>query len=990
MIRFFSVAFCFFQPLRWHRKALFQIVCRAFPLLLLVVLLPGSTNKAHAQYFIRGQDPGSIRWKQLETPHFRVIFPEDYKEGALYVTDILSYSYDHASATLAHHPRKVPVILHNQTVIPNGFVSWAPARLEMFTNPPPGNDQHGWLERLAVHEFRHVVQVDMLNQGVTGFFSRIFGEHITGLSLGLFVPLWLLEGDAVVAETALTRGGRGRRPSFEQGLRAQVLEKGTYPYDKAVLGSFKDHVPNHYELGYQLVASVRAHYGADIWGRVMEHVARRPHSILPFSGGLKKHTGIGVDEHYHQTFQLLDSLWTRQMGHHTYTPFRVVNRDKELYTHYRPMAFINDTTLMVLKSGMGDIPRVIRLYADGEEEVLFTPGFFNSDFFSMSGGLVAWSEIRVDPRWEHRSWSEIHTVDLDNGHKRRITRGTRFFSPAVSPDRQLIAVTEVTSRNDHALVILNASTGREVYRMDSPGNVFLMDPQWHPCGEHIVLVAQDESGKQILYADLASRETTALFHAGRHDLSRPRFLDKEKLVFNGTFSGIDNIYMLDMESGEAGKLVSGQYGGIDGIADDGGTRFVWSDYTAMGYQAVVHDGGLTVSTAIDSVMDHSVGFHRVMAAQEGGAIVSERNIPRQEHKVSDYRKGLNLFRFHSWGPFVLNAGNTEVTPGVSLFSQNLLSTSVVSAGYEWDVNERLGKYYMNYRYMGRYPVADITAESGHRRSYYKENDNGNNNGKLTPFLWRERSMKLALSIPMRFRYGAIHYGFTPLLRLGVTHAGSIDKTPDFFRSNEVYPFEYRLLTYWQTRSVARDIRPRFGQVVDLQYRHTPVSGTDMGSVIAARVTANFPGLARHHSLRLQAAYQERTPGERMSQTINFGFPNLVVYPRGTEGRYDVQTWSFSGDYAFPVAYPEWTVPNVIYIKRIHLNLFGDYAMATRQSSSGGEGSDMVEESLKSAGIDIVGNMHFFRFFSPVDVGLRTICLPGEREVLFRLLFVFEI
>jgi len=171
-----------------------------------------------------------------------------------------------------------------------------------------------------------------LNQGVTGLFSRIFGEHITGISLGLFVPLWWLEGDAVSVETALTHGGRGRRPAFEQGLRAQVLDKGIYSYDKAMLGSFRDHVPNHYELGYQLVAMARRQYGAWIWDKVIDQVARRPHTLFPFSLGLRNHAGVGAGEHYRQTFAKLKNAWTWQMDQHDYTPVRTVNKNKHIYT----------------------------------------------------------------------------------------------------------------------------------------------------------------------------------------------------------------------------------------------------------------------------------------------------------------------------------------------------------------------------------------------------------------------------------------------------------------------------------------------------------------------------------------------------------------------------------------------------------------------------------------------------------------------------------
>ncbi len=945
-----------------------------------------NVSPACAQYYVRGQDPSGIRWQQIETGHFRIIFPEDYAGRAHYVADILEYSYVPVSASLGHQPRKVPVILHNQTVVPNGFVSWAPARLEMFSNPPPGNDTHGWLERLAVHELRHVVQIDKLNQGVTGFFSRVFGEHATGVSLGLFMPLWLLEGDAVAVETALTHGGRGRQPSFEQGLRAQVLEKEVYPYDKAMLGSLKDHVPSHYELGYQLVASARAAYGADIWDKVITNIARRPYTLLTMSNGLRKHAGLSIDEHYDNTFQMLDSAWTAQAESHEYTPCQPVNRSKKLYTHYRPMAFLNDTTLVTLKTGMGDIPRVISLGLDGNEEVLFTPGFYNSEVFSRGGDIIAWSEIRVDPRWEHRSWSEIHTYDIATGIKRRVTRATRFFSPAVSPDGKKIAVTEVTARDEYSLVVIDAVTGETVYKYFTPRNAYLMHPQWHPGGNHLIVIAQDGSGKRLLSVEPEKEIVSTLFYSGHTDISRPRYLRPGKIVFNGAFSGVDNVYILDEAGGTVGRLISSRFGAADALFHEDGDLLVWSDYTAMGYRAVHHQGPWPEARPLEEVEDHSVAFYRTLADQEG-VIVAERNIARHHHAVFDYKKGRHLFNFHSWGPFTINVDNMEASPGLSFFSQNALSTSVAAVGYAWDVNERLGEYYVNYSYAGRYPVLDIVAESGQRRSYYREQDDPD---ELKPFLWRESSLKLGISIPLRYRRGPLFFGITPSVRLGITRAGTVRDAPGFFVPHNVAPTEYRVLAYRQKRSVLRDIRPRWAQAIDLQYRHTPFAGSDMGSVFAGRITGLFPGIARHHSLRLSAAYQEHDRGEHKTGTIRYTFPTLINYPRGITGRVDERTYSFSADYAFPLAYPEWTIAPVIYLKRLHLNMFADYARATRRVTPEEGRPYLKEEDLFSAGVDLVGKVHFLRFFAPVDMGVRAIYLPDEGDMLFRLLFTFQI
>ncbi len=201
---------------------------------------------------------------------------------------------------------------------------------------------------------------------------------------------------------------------------------------------------------------------------------------------------------------------------------------------------------------------------------------------------------------------------------------------------------------------------------------------------------------------------------------------------------------------------------------------------------------------------------------------------------------------------------------------------------------------------------------------------------------------------------------------------------------------YRLTAYRQLRSVARDLGPRSAQVIDLNYRHTPFGGTDMGSVFSGRLIWYFPGLIRHHSLRLSAAYQQQEEGTPKEQTINYIFPNLINYPRGISGRYDRRTYSFSADYAFPVAYPDWALSSLVYIKRISLNLFADYAQATRRVKPDGEDPYNVTDTLHSFGGDILNDVHLLRFFAPVTLGLRTIYLPETDDLEFRLLFVLDL
>jgi hypothetical protein len=232
-------------------------------------------NNASAQFSESGTEPASVRWQQIHTEHFRVIFPTDAAHDGQRAANVLEYIYSKEGKTLNHQPAKIPVVLHNRTAFSNGFVSWAPKRSEWFLTPPQDNYAQDWLEQLAVHEYRHVVQIDKLNQGITKALGFAVGQQAVGAISGL-LPMWFLEGDAVATETALTNAGRGRNPAFEMPLRTIALSGKYQKYDKALFGSYRDHVPNHYELGYQIVSWTRERYGAKTFETSADFVARKP------------------------------------------------------------------------------------------------------------------------------------------------------------------------------------------------------------------------------------------------------------------------------------------------------------------------------------------------------------------------------------------------------------------------------------------------------------------------------------------------------------------------------------------------------------------------------------------------------------------------------------------------------------------------------------------------------------------------------------------
>src|SRR5690606_18899272 len=269
-----------------------------------------SLNSVFSQIFNNDQYPPSVKWRQIQTENFQLIYPSAFEDEAQQLASKLMSLRERVSASLGKEPRKISIILQNQTVESNGNVQLAPRRPEFYTTPPQQGDFQEWMDNLAIHELRHVVQFDKL----TGSLRAPFFEQLALAIYGITLPSWFFEGDAVVTETALSTAGRGRLPSWEMPFRTNLLNGKTYGYQKDYLGSLKDVTPGFYELGYFLTSELQNAYGETILDSLMTRMATLPIRPYNFSNSLKKFTGYSSRKWHEKVRSDLTLKWQEQVA----------------------------------------------------------------------------------------------------------------------------------------------------------------------------------------------------------------------------------------------------------------------------------------------------------------------------------------------------------------------------------------------------------------------------------------------------------------------------------------------------------------------------------------------------------------------------------------------------------------------------------------------------------------------------------------------------
>jgi hypothetical protein len=944
------------------------------------------TLTANAQYFQTGQDPSQIRWRQINTPSFQVIYPEEFEKEGQRVSFVLDKVYSYGSKSLEFHPRKASIILHTRTVKSNGLVAWAPKRIELFTTPHQQIYAQDWLEELALHEFRHLVQMDKIQSEMPGIVKAILGEQGAAIIVGAYLPFWFLEGDAVVTETALSNAGRGRMAAFKMETKAQLSESGKYSFDKAYLGSFKDYVPDHYKLGYWMVGKSREKYGTKIWSNTLKKIGQKPFSIWPLNSSVKKTTGLTTKQLYSEIFDNLTSECNKDLSEKVVDSISIVSPQKKSYTQYLYPEFYKDSLIFAYRASIDDIGRFVLINADKIEKVIFTPGTIFEESVSMQDNLIIWAERRADLRWTHSDRSVIQIYNIESKSLREIKNENKLFSPVISPDLKSFAAVEIDPGNNFYLSVFDLATGKLQDRFKTDDNQYFFTPCWDEKGEKLFVVCLSKKGKYLTSVDLKTKHFQRLTENTFANIKNPTY-SMGQIIFSADFSGTDNLYSIDIKSNRISELASVRFGAD--YPSVSGKKVLFSHYSSVGYQlATIPYEQLFRSKEVKDIQIKTDELAKNLAAQEDG-IPDFSNPDSVKYRSKKYSKIGHLFNFHSWAPAYIDVNSYEIRPGISMFSQNKMGTAETRLGYDYNVADRTGRYKVGFKYLGLFPEINAELSFGNEASNFLQITNTVNkfnqiikrDTTVERFTWKELTADLNVRLPLNFSKGKYSRIFYPEIKYNLNQVLHNGTTPDNFYSGIYHALAYRLYFYNLLSQSNQDLMPRWGQQFDAIYRYTPFIGNDLGTLAGIQSSLFFPGFTKHSGLRVYQGYQEK----RFTNSYNFS--NFVHFPRGFSGYQNNKLYSLSVDYKFPICYPDFSVGKLAYIKRLKSSIFYDYSWFSVPvvDKNGTIFPNDHEIKLKSFGLELTSDLHLLRFFAPFELGFRSVYRPDFKDFTFDLL-----
>ncbi|MEM9259583.1 MAG: hypothetical protein AAGA62_08040 [Bacteroidota bacterium] len=610
-----------------------------------------------------GQNPPAVDWKKIDTEVGRVIFPAGYEIRAKRVASLIELLEAKHQQSIGDQHYPFDLVLRTPDMTANGYVGLAPFRSEFFVTPPQSLNSLSvtdWVDLLTIHEYRHVQQNSNERRGITKLASYLQGQYGWAVTSAIATPNWFSEGDAVIAETALSAAGRGRTPAFSQELRSLLANDITYSYAKARNGSFRSLVPDHYRYGYAMVAYAREQYGNNFWRSVLHDGAAYRSLIYPFDRALRKKTGYGTQELYQKTMQ---ALKVRQDSALAVRPALVegepIGYDFKPVTNYRFATTDDKGRILALRSGFHLTPALVFVDPDGGKDQVITPvGIQRERYVDVRGNLATWIESRQNPRFTNQNYSEIIVYELASGRSRRITDKGKFLAPSLSFDRrQIVAVEDDPLRGPPTLVVFDTQSGEENWRFPVATQA-VSYPRFAPDGKSVYYYDRSFQGVAIHRVSLVDKSVTTVKARSAEQVDWLQVTVDGGLVYSSGRDGIDNIYLLDPEAKQVRQLTNVAIGAtLPYLAEDG--QLYYSEATPSGLRlrrlaaveksAAGFPGGLL--PAGPSIFERPAAF-----AAEATDITSDTEV--KDFSVTDFSDNFGGIKLHSW-----SYNGSYVSPG---------------------------------------------------------------------------------------------------------------------------------------------------------------------------------------------------------------------------------------------------------------------------------------------------------------------------------------
>lgn len=883
------------------------------------------------------QSSSSLDWNSVENSSTEVIYPNFLTTQATEIANLVEhYSHVVGQNYGITKPEKFPLILRPEVSALNGFVTLGPRRSEWYDNATiaPFIGGLNFYQALSIHEYRHVIQYDFMNQSTNKFVYALFGD--TGLSVALYLglPAWYFEGDAVWAETYYTDAGRGRSPRFAARLKAMVLNDQAPTYDEFMGRTYNTNHPNHYVFGYYLVTAAYEKFGINFWPQVLSRIAKFSFNPYAITNAFAAVSGVEFEDFYASVMRDLKKRW--------HDPSFKKN-DHEYQQIVYPM--IDQDKIYYLKSNLN---QYWNLYQHGNSESLAQlPIAPSISRVSLKNGKLAYTQFVPSLRFGFKDYSNLYVYDLNSKERHDLITDERIYHPQFSPDGSKIAAIQFTKENMWKLVVVDLK-GNELQRIGFK-NEIITEAAWKNDSTVYALLQRQDGYKKIVEIDLKSKKTQSLTDYTRANLFALTYQNNQ-LYFESDYKG--TVQILSINTSNRGlqkcsdEIIAAYHPAINN------QQIVYVSEVANGHE-IVNQKISCISIPKDTLSNFAYLGNTPSDNYAKAPITTIANYeklitkPHVEQEYSEFSGGLAP---HSWN--LISGRGFEA----AIFGDNYLNTFSYALGVGRDSEEKQPFAYADLFYKKYFPIFGLHLD------YSKREDELNGTSIISN--WEETEGSLSMTLPFTFKSGFYN------TYIGLTGQYGLIKYTKRRFYNVYEPNDELLLVPGGefTFSVYKDLRFReIYPSVGLKYSsvYKKANAEDVKSfsseVFFQSLDLYLPTFFNNHGFKIALAMEKQSKGyfNYRFDPINDGYTSYV-YSRGFNYFYSDLYEKVSANYLLPLAYPDLDFWGWAFLRRMYATIFYDHTTAELLGRN---------YSLNSTGMELVFESNLLRKFD-VNLGVR--------------------
>ncbi|MCS7154623.1 MAG: hypothetical protein RMK61_03060 [Bacteroidota bacterium] len=498
-------------------------------LIVLLALLCLSAS-LHAQGFRiwNGRNHPELRWQKLETPHFRIVYPEHLTALALPTAAIAESTRSALVRALGFAPRrKLGVYLIDSDEIANGYASptgnafiWAHAldAAELFSGPEK------WLRKVVAHEVAHLMHFEATRTRL-GLWGYVLGRPLPRAFAEGLAQYWTESWDALRGDLWLRTAAMDGRLSYADGRSA---------WSGRLL----------YAVGHSQIRYLAQQRGDSAIARLLKWRSRW--GLYDFPSAFRTATGLSPAQFEEEWRRAVLRYYNAQAAVHDALPRGRQDRWTLGPRYVHQVRYSRDTQWVAL-TGLWDLDRPnrglwVRRTQRGSRFRLLAMGVEPHFALHPEGRAVVYARF---VRGAHGELvRDLFATELATGRTQRLTRNARAAHPDWSPDGSWIVYVRAEGPAAN-LWRIRADGTQEEPLTRFQDETQCLHPRWSPDGRRIAFTLFDAAGnRDIAVLDLERRLVFVLTSDAADDRGPVWSPDGRWIAFTSFRDAIPNVYRI--------------------------------------------------------------------------------------------------------------------------------------------------------------------------------------------------------------------------------------------------------------------------------------------------------------------------------------------------------------------------------------------------------------------------------------------------------------